>query len=123
MSRLHVPARQLGTLAGLAGLCVLLTILTPHFLGHITQDHHEQLPIAIKNPLRAPFDAYGAAVFMHKQPALQRNTLKRFRIIRIGFVQFCFIEEQIVQDQFGISAQIIAKALGKAHIGLDDLAA
>ncbi len=32
MSRLHVPARQLGTLAGLAGLCVLLTILTPHFL-------------------------------------------------------------------------------------------
>lgn len=32
MSRPHVSARQLGTLAGLAGLCVLLTILTPHFL-------------------------------------------------------------------------------------------
>ncbi len=32
MTRAHVSARQLGTLAGLAGLCVLLTILTPHFL-------------------------------------------------------------------------------------------
>ena len=32
MTPLHVSARQLGTLAGLAGLCILLTILTPHFL-------------------------------------------------------------------------------------------
>lgn len=32
MRRLHVPARQLGTLVGLLALCVLLAILTPHFL-------------------------------------------------------------------------------------------
>lgn len=32
MTRLRVPARQLGTLVGLLALCVLLAILTPHFL-------------------------------------------------------------------------------------------
>ena len=32
MTRWRLAGRQLGTLAGLAGLCVLLWILTPHFV-------------------------------------------------------------------------------------------